>query len=173
MDWKWSEALREGMSDAPFLELAQIEIPDTLRNPSDSDMELAMPSKGHSLKTWGRTAGTLTDDPHWIGVKRSTPLHFDPKYPRYTHHLMLRVDERLRLRGYDKNEVQLSRGTYFVMDGHSPHQMFSEPRGGVWYFAVSIDAHEPREQKATLEKLFEYAESAPFFTPDLKMVAVA
>lgn len=172
MDWKWEIKPREGMRHMPFLEVAQVEIPDTLRNPSESDMELAMPSKGHSLKTWGRTEGTLTDDPHWIGVKRATPLHYDPKYPRYTHHLMLRVDERFGLRGYDKEAVSLSRGTYFVMDGHSPHQLFSEPRGGVWYFAVSIDADEPREREATLEKLFTYAETAPFFTPDLKMVAV-
>ena len=171
MNWKWSDPLRKGMVDMPFIGIQQTDLPESVvgRMPTVADMEKAFPGKNHSLKTWGRTPGTKVLDPHWIGLSGQGPLHFDPGYPRYTHHLLLIIDPKFVLRGYSKEEVELSSGLYFCMDGHSPHQLYAKKRGAKWYLAVSIDSHEVLPKDETLEKLIQYASSAPFFAPDLEI----
>jgi len=171
MDWKWADPLREGMVSMPFVDISEVELPAGVaaRVPTEDDLGRVFPKAAHSLKTWGRTPGILVDDPHWIGVSGSTPLHFDPKYPRYTHHLLLVIDSDFVLRGYDKEEVGLKQGTYFCMDGHSPHQLHAKKRGARWYLAVSIDSHEQMPRDEMVEQLVEYAATAPFFAPDLEV----
>ena len=172
MDWKWADPLREGMVSKPFVDLSEVALPADVASMTDfweTGLDRVFPKPAHSLKTWGRTAGVLVDDPHWIGVRGATPLHFDPKYPRYTHHLMLVIDPNFVLRGYDKSEVNLKQGTYFCMDGHSPHQLYGKKRGARWYLAVSIDSHEPRPKDEMLERLIFYAQTAPFFAEDLEV----
>lgn len=141
-------------------------LPDDLFRPTEDELRTVFPTRAQSLKTWGRTPGVKVNDPHWIGVHRQTPLHTDPAYPRYTHHLMLYVDD-FSLRGMDKVECELWRGLYYLLDTHSPHQVYARKPEATWYVAVSIDSKEPLESHRTIERLIAYAQSAPFLTPDV------
>jgi hypothetical protein len=161
MDHKWDAPLKQGQRDNPILETAIIDVPDTVLYPSDRALAAMFPKPTHSLKTWGRTPNKFTFDPHWIGIRKQTPLHTDPRYPRYTHQLMLRVDDFV-LRGLNKKELPLCRGEYHLMDTHSPHQVFAKSKSAIWYVAVSLDSHLPLKQEVVLPVLIKYASTAAF-----------
>ena len=167
MDWKFDKPMRTGMIANPFVYTEVVDLSATnALNPTDEQLDYVFPTPRHSLKTWGRTKGKLVLDPHWIGVRKQTPLHFDPKYPKYTHHLLLKTDNFV-LRGYNKEEVELTRGLFFIMDGHSPHQLLSRAKDANWYIAVSMDGDEVLDRDFVLGKLIEYASVAPFITDEV------
>lgn len=122
------------------------------------------PGDGHQLKTWGRAGDQLENDPHWIGVRKGTPLHVDPKYPRYSHQIIIRADG-MYLRGIDRVETAIRRGTFVILDTHSPHQLCVRKRApgmpAPWYVAVSLDTYlsdlSPNE---SIPRLMEYAKTA-------------
>ena len=137
--FKWNTPLSHQRSQ-PVLRYRDISLPDSIGLYPEM-LEQMFPSANHSLKTWGRTPGVKENDPHWIGVRKQTPLHTDKAYPRYTHQIMVNVDPGFCLRGVSLAEIQLKRGRYFVLDTHSPHQLFA---GGdypapQWYLALSLD----------------------------------
>ena len=93
MDVKWTDELKKGQSANPVVFFQHVELPENFIHPSDAMLNRIFTGKGAQLKTWGRTPGVKENDPHWIGVKGSTTLHTDPRYPRYTHQLKIRVDD--------------------------------------------------------------------------------
>ena len=148
MNWSWSKPLSDGMTSNPVLYMQNVDLDDDVLWPSNEGLARIFPTEKHLLKTWNRTEGVKALDPHWIGVRQQTPLHYDPAYPRFTHHLLLRVDGFV-LRGISKVETpKLGRGAYLVLDTHSPHQLFAKSKSDIWYVAASIDdhiAHPPEE----------------------------
>tara|TARA_R110002020_G_scaffold453111_2_gene667788 strand:+ start:1828 stop:2331 length:504 start_codon:yes stop_codon:yes gene_type:complete len=167
MNVKWDDDLQPGQLENPVIYTETLDLPDIVKTPSSDELALVFPKPNHSLKTWGRS-GKLDDDPHWIAVQKQTPLHRDPRYPKYTHHILLRVDNFV-LRGITKvPEISLSRGTYLVLDGHSPHQLFSKSKDAKFYIACSMDSNQIFDKSYAIERLIEYASTAPFITDDLK-----
>jgi hypothetical protein len=100
-------------------------------------------------------------DPHWMRIKKGTPLHTDPLYERYTHHLILKA-EKHGLRGHDKVEAPLTRGTVYIMDVHSPHQVTYHDEDNPWYLSVSMDSDDILSWEECIPILCEYALSAEF-----------
>lgn len=166
MNVKWDMELKPTQVRNPVLEIDTLDMTG-LYEPSESDLRVIFPTNKQSLKTWGRTSGELNGvEPHWIGVHKQTPLHVDPAYPRYTHQLMIKMDN-FSLRGINKFESPLSRGTYVVLDTHSPHQVFARTPDATWYLAVSMDSkqHLPKEQ--VIPQLLEYLNTQPLLTEEI------
>ena len=166
-DLKWDHQLVNDQRSNPVVETQFVELSHKIIYPTERHLARVFETGGFKLQTWGRTVGEdgktiLTHDPHWIAVRRGTPLHYDPKYPRYSHHLKLRVDDGIFVRGIDKQELELRRGTYYVLDAHSPHQVFHKNKMAVWNVAVSIDSHEVIPAEKAISALINYAETAPF-----------
>tara|TARA_R110000803_G_scaffold204542_1_gene270651 strand:+ start:1424 stop:1945 length:522 start_codon:yes stop_codon:yes gene_type:complete len=122
--------------------------------------------KAGRLKTWGRKKDKenkviYENDPHYIAVRNGTPLHMDPPYPRYSHHLKIRADEGMFVRGINKVELKLERGTFYILDTHSPHQVFNKSKHDVWNVAVSIDSNEILDPKKAIEMCLKFAVENP------------
>lgn len=112
------------------------------------------PGKSSRLTTWGRDEADPLFTPHWIAVRGSTPLHTDPRYPRYTHQLV--VHGSVTLLGYDEVLHEVSVGSFFILDTHSPHQL--KQKQGQLYAAASVDSKQMLEAD-TVWVLKEYAEN--------------
>lgn len=99
--------------------------------------------KSQRLQTWERDPAD-PDGPHLIGVRTGTPMHVDPKYPRYTHQIVL-LNTGVGVIGFDKKLRHcFEPGVAFCCDTHSPHQVIADPRLGMdkHYLAASMDAKE-------------------------------
>jgi hypothetical protein len=147
MNVDWEDPLKPGQRPCPVVFKQDVELPDEVIIPIDDELNQIFETKGYKLQTWGRSKDkkgktVLQHDPHWIAVKNSTPLHVDPKYPRYSHHLKVRVDSGIVCRGIDKVEQPLYRGLFYILDSHSPHQVLSKEEGTRWNVGVSIDSHQ-------------------------------
>ena len=134
--------------------------------PTDEDLLKMFRGPGYGLQTWARSVDAagktiIVDDPHWIAVRRQTPLHTDPKYPRYSHHLKVRVDAGIAVRGLDRVETPLYRGLYYVLDTHSPHQVTLTAG---WNVAASIDHPTVLDAPTTIARLLTFARTRPFVT---------
>jgi len=162
-DQKFSVPLKNFQISNPVVAMTELELSDMYINPSNEMLENLFPIKGkQSLRTWGRSKGEHANlDPHWMRIKRGTPLHTDPLYKRYSHHFVLK-GESYGLRGHDKKETKIGRGTVYVLDVHSPHQVTYHDEDNIWYISVSLD-HEtilPFEQVIPI--LINYALTEPF-----------
>jgi hypothetical protein len=115
-------------------------------------------SNGHQLKTWGAESSS---EAHFIGVKKQTPLHTDPRYPRYTWQLVLYCDD-FCLVGMSGEETKVNAGTLFLLDTHSPHRLAKKSKDAEIYLAVSIDSKDIVEKDIVLPKLISYANSQDF-----------
>jgi hypothetical protein len=124
----------------------------------ESKILKALTGKGHQLKTWGNAEST--SEPHWIAVKKATPLHTDPRYPRYTWHLILYVDN-FGLRGINKVETKLEAGDLILLDTHSPHQLFAYDKSATYYVACSIDSKYIMGKSEALNKILKYVNNTP------------
>jgi hypothetical protein len=171
MDHPWHKPLKETQTDNPIIFHADVGA-DRLPEITVEQLEQVFPSRKHSLKTWGRAGeSTIQDfrkknrvlehDPHWIGVRKQTPLHTDPSYPRFSHHLIVKVDD-FYLQGMNRVEVPIHRGMFYILDGHSPHQLTAYSKASEWYLAISVDAKEPLPPDLVIESIRQYAETAPF-----------
>lgn len=166
MNVKWDIELKPTQLRNPVLEIDHVDLTGMFEA-SESELEIVFPTNKQSLKTWGRTSGELNGvEPHWIGVHKQTPLHIDPAYPRYTHHLMIKVDD-FSLRGVNKFEAPLVRGTYVVIDTHSPHQLFARAPEARWYLAVSMDNKQHLPKEVVLPKLLDYLNTQPLLTDEI------
>jgi hypothetical protein len=160
---KWNYELRADQRANPVVCAKTVTLPDDFICPTDDQLAEIFTGKGHQLITWGRTPGKKVDDPHWIGVKGSTPLHTDPAYPRYTHQLKIRVDQGISARGLDRQPIRLYRGLYYVLDTHSPHQVFRESRtSGIWNVSISIDHDIVLEPAHAIMRLYGFGQRMPF-----------
>ena len=175
MNHPWDKPLTGDQTDYPIVHAQTVELPEDAKFPTHALLSEVFPGAAHSLKTWGRQGGAsvhkpgsrtgLDNDPHWIGVRKQTPLHTDPTYPRYSHHLVLRSDE-FSLRGMSLEQLPVRRGLYYVLDGHSPHQLMAETPESLWYIAVSMDSPTVLDPTVTLPVLTEYARTADLLPED-------
>ena len=164
---KWDHQLTGDQRANPVVETTFVELGGDVIYPTEQHLARVFQTDGFKLQTWGRRKDSdgktvLTNDPHWIAVKRGTPLHYDPKYPRYSHHLKIRVDDGIFVRGLDQVELELKRGTYYVLDAHSPHQVFHKNKFGQWNVAASIDSHEVIPQDEAVQTLLNFVRTASF-----------
>lgn len=175
-DVKWDAILKEGQRSNPAVFHTKIDMPDEIIIPTDFDLMQAFGvekfGSAKRLKTWGRKEENgkvvLTDDPHWIAVRNGTPLHVDPKYPRYSHQLKIRVDPGTFVRGLDKQELELTRGVFYILDTHSPHQVFLKHKHDAWNVSISIDSHRMWEPQEALQACIEWGKRADFITGELR-----
>lgn len=175
-DVKWDAPLKEGQRSNPAVFHTKITMPDEIIIPDEFDLmkvfQVEKFGKGKRLKTWGRKEENgktvLTDDPHWIAVRNGTPLHTDPKYPRYSHQLKIRVDPGTFVRGQDREELELTRGVFYILDTHSPHQVFLKHKYDAWNISISIDSHEMWEPNEAINTCLEWGKRADFVTGEMR-----
>ena len=155
----WDSVLTKEQNENPVMYSAIVDLPEFIKAPTDQELENIFKTKGFKLQTWGRAKGKDGKDikennPHWIGVRGKTPLHTDPAYPRYSHHLKVRVDHGISVRGINKVELSLSRGIFYILDTHSPHQVLNE--NGGWNIAVSIDCQKMLNPQDCVKRSMQY-----------------
>jgi|21_taG_2_1085346.scaffolds.fasta_scaffold20511_3 hypothetical protein len=149
MDIKWDATLKDYQRSNPVVYSQDYILPHTIIEPSDAVLNEIF-KKGETLKTWGRSKKdgktVVRNDPHFIACSKNTPLHVDPRYPRYSHHLKIRVDSEIYARGIDKVAMKLNRGTFYILDTHSPHQIFQNKEVSTdrtsWNVACSLDSDD-------------------------------
>ena len=115
------------------------------------------PGKTKRLQTWARPTDS-PNGPHWIGVRNGTPLHIDPRYPRYTHQLIV-LNEGWTLAGMSRKHAArpFLVGDVFCCDTHSPHILMREQAStGSWYLAASIDSPTPLGLHDVAEPLLDF-----------------
>ena len=161
MDVTWQYKLKDTQRSNPVVYNTDIVLPTIIPIPSDKDLSLIFKTDSFSLQTWSRAIDKkgktiLTNNAHWIGVRGQTPLHYDPKYPRYSHHLKIRVDEGISVRGLSKEELILKRGVFYILDTHSPHQVLSKNKYA-YNIAVSIDSHEVINPQKAISQCIDFA----------------
>ena len=168
MNLQWGDSLKDGELSNPVIWDREVEADPPLPYPSIGDLRRIWPkgTKGWSLKTWNRTPGVRTLDPHWIGVYNGTTLHNDIGYPRYTHQLILRADNYC-IRGRDHVRTKLARGHCISVDTHSPHQLWALDASALWYVAASIDAKTRLRLEEVLPDLIAFARTNPFLTREV------
>ena len=154
----WDTPLKEWQLAGPVIhhEILSDKIMDRLEVISDEDFDARFTPGKSSLQTWGRIQGVKKNDAHHIGIRRGLSLHTDPGYPRWTHQIMLRVDDYV-LRGINKVEVPLIRGSFHILDTWSPHEVLSlTPRNDGGYIALSIDHDYKMGRDDAIVKLLRY-----------------
>ena len=180
MDVGWNYKLEGDQTNNPVVMVENLGINDSnlglimgwVHFPTDADMLKVFKTdkfkpKAGRLKAWGRGRDKYNkiiqeNDPHWIAVRNSTPLHIDPPYPRYSHQFKVRWDKGMRLRGLDKVEITLGRGFFYILDTHSPHQIINVGNDGGWNVALSFDSHKVWSLNAAMNLLTGYAAKSPF-----------
>lgn len=170
MKFDWDAELEPHMRPNPVVHYEVVDFPDDVPEYGPDDILKIFRTEGANLKTWNRAVDrkgntVLKNDPHWLCVRRGTPLHTDPKYPRYSHQLKLYVGEGVISRGYNKEAVDLKRGVFYILDTHSPHQVYHTKRGREhdWNLSVSIDHSIVLPVERTRERLIEYARTVSLF----------
>tara|TARA_R100001460_G_scaffold2629_2_gene8400 strand:- start:2696 stop:3226 length:531 start_codon:yes stop_codon:yes gene_type:complete len=155
MKFKKTDEFKKFMSINPIVKYKYLNLPQNMINPSEEELNKVM--KGRKIKTWGRLNKQHQGlDPHWICInfkkRKKAPLHTDPLYPRYSHHLKIRVDDGIECgglpedypqfpKGEKRKTIKMKRGLWYVLDTHSPHQVYSTKDGSIWNLAISIDSH--------------------------------
>jgi len=172
MDVGWNYKLIDDQVPNPVMFSTQLDLPKGIIFPSEQHLRKVFKTdsfkeKAGRLKTWGRSKDEkgktiLEDDPHWIAVRNGTPLHMDPPYPRYSHHLKIRVDDGIFVRGLDKVELKLTTGTFYILDTHSPHQVFNKSPFDGWNVSVSIDSYNKWDSDKAIDACLDFAMNNKF-----------
>ena len=172
MDVGWNYEIKDDQRTNPVVFAQQVNLPDDIIFPTEDMLKKVFKTekfkeRAGRLKTWGRLKGSdgkiaYKDSPHWIAVRNGTPLHLDPPYPRYSHHLKIRVDDGMFVRGLDKIEMQLHTGTFYILDTHSPHQVFSKNQFDSWNVAISIDSDNEWAPDKAIQACLNYAANNDF-----------
>jgi len=155
MNVKWDVKLKDWQNSNPVLYYETNAYPNKF-DFNEADFNSVLDGKGHQLKTWG--GAESTGDPHWIGVRKATPLHTDPRYPRYSWQLVLKVDN-FGLRGVDKDELHLEDNMLVLLDTHSPHQLFSRSKDAMYYLACSMDSKTLIGKRRAKEMLINFVDN--------------
>lgn len=152
--------LKEGEREDPLVWVDFSHIDEVITGNLPSSENIAEVFGKSRLKSWGH----LENGVHWLSTKKGTTMHTDPRYPRYTHHLMVRNDG-FRLHGMKDEEEShpiLEPGAMYCLDAHSPHKVSIDTRYGVdkpqYKIQIAIDADEiltPDETWVIVKKLLE------------------
>lgn len=165
--WDMKEPLRVGMAGNPALYVTHVDLDELkVAEPSVSDLEAIFDTPGASLKTWNREKDQegkvkKINDPHWLCVKKGIKMHTDTGFPRYSHQLKVKVDPGTFVRGLDGTETMLCRGMFYILDTHSPHEVFHKEKGSMWNVTASIDHNIRLDAASTLKRLIAYALETP------------
>jgi hemolysin activation/secretion protein len=84
-------------------------------------------------------------------------MHIDTGFPRYSHQLKVKVDPDTFVRGVSGQSLRLRRGLFYILDTHSPHEVFHTAKDSMWNVTASIDHKVPLDPESTLKRLLEYA----------------
>ena len=177
MDVKFDAPLKNDQKTNPAIFHTTIDLPSSIITPNEQQLREVFGvkdfTKAKRLKTWGRSIDKegntiLIDDPHWLAVRNGTPLHIDPKYPRYSHQLKIRVDFGTFVRGVDLEELELKRGVFYILDTHSPHQVFIKHKMDAWNISISIDSWNMWEPKKAIKTLIDWGLNYDFITGNKK-----
>lgn len=160
MNVKPGTPLKPGQLSHPVLWRSHTdELPAKAYQPERWDSMLVIAfgfGRSKRLQTWARPCDDL-NGPHWIGVRNGTVMHTDPRYPRYTHQLVVRNDGWRLTGSAMQHDGSLTPGTVFCCDTHSPHILLREDGGkGMFYLAASIDSTTPLSLEQTLPRLLEF-----------------
>ena len=60
------------------------------------------------------------------------------------------------VRGLNKVELMLETGTFYILDTHSPHQVFNKNIYDGWNVAISMDSDNIWDYKKAINKLTEF-----------------
>lgn len=170
MDIKPGYVLRPDQREDPILWriwLASDEIRRLIATATPKGRRMAIdhfgPGRSKRLATWGRDPAN-PDGPHWIGVRNGTTLHTDPRYPRYTHQLVIH-NGGWSLAGIhrDLEGEPFDVGAAFCCDTHSPHILTPDSQiegpSDPYYLAASMDAAEPIPMTDAIPSLLRFVES--------------
>jgi len=120
--------------------------------------ELFGAGKSKRLQTFARDESD-PNGPHWIGVRLGgLGMHTDPKFPRFTHQLVV-YNDGWGVIGLGKRLGEpLAAGTLFCCDTHSPHQVIPDGRlgRGLYYLAASMDAKAKLPPEVAQERLLAF-----------------
>ena len=155
MNAKYDTPLKGNQIPNPVLYTQHVPLPEGCWVPTKEDMRNVFGGDGKYIKTVG-SRGSSMEGAHYLAVQKGVSLHTDPGFPRYTHQLVVHSDG-YNVHGKNKVGTPLIRGTFFLMDTHSPHAL-GEIEGGthMWYVAASIDNKKPQSPEAMITKLVKF-----------------
>ncbi len=136
--------LSSDQTDSPILYHSGIDLSKTV---TLADMRKIFPGKSHQLTTWSKDFRGC----HYIGVQHETPMHTDPKCPRYSYQIILYCDG-FGIQGLNKKPVSVWPEQFIELDTHSPHQLVEMQDSAQYYLAASFDSHvrADRQKIATM-----------------------
>lgn len=165
MPWvKYTDKLENHAYPNPVLLCKEVDLGD-LWTPNEEELvRIFGDKKSNYLKSWGRVGKKTNEmDAHYLGAKMGVKLHTDPGFLRYTHQIMIHVDE-FELHGVNKVPTNLYRGTYFLVDTWSPHAVVARADAKStpeYYVAASCDSKMPRDLDEVLPRLLKFIAGGP------------
>jgi hypothetical protein len=151
-DWKNTDVLQAHQTEKPILWWEMRDLPDLLPDTSDEALASVFPPGGGAkLRTWHHAGDDKKGGVHFLSTRAGTPMHSDPAFWRYTHHLVLRNDG-LRVHGLEQDDgvPRMEPGLMLCLDTWSPHQVSVDPRmttvkrgTGLYKVAVAVDREQP------------------------------
>ncbi len=165
MNHAWSYNLAPTQRANPVVYQREVQLPENFIYPEIEVLEKIFSGKGPLIKTWGHEVGQKEFDPHWIGTRGRKRLHSDPAYPRYSHHLKIRVDEGIYVWGLSREKLFLRRGLFYILDAHSPHEIGTGPANPDGFnIGIAIDASAPLEVLGVIARLVKFGQSNSFLS---------
>jgi hypothetical protein len=164
MEWKSSNKLKDGQSVQCISNVAPLE--GFVAPVFSLEMLEALfgdAGKGRRIRSWGKE-----DDfsPHFLATRSGTPMHTDPRYPRYTWHLILH-NGGYRIRGLADIEVApLTPSTMYLLDTHSPHEVTIDqrlPQINHYKVQMAIDSKTPISREIAAERMLDYVKNQDIF----------
>jgi len=134
--------------------------------------EIFGPGKGKRLQTWARDPND-PNGPHWIGVRHGIGMHTDPRFPRFTHQLIV-FNDGWGVTGFNRQLGEpLAVGTLYCVDTHSPHQVIPDPRlgRGLYYLAASMDAKTMLNPEVAGDRLLAFVHTSAAIAASLPVSA--
>lgn len=156
--WKEGATLRIDQAARPILWERRLDV--DLPSVSDEDLAAIMGdggSRSRRIVTFGHTVPNDRAAPHFLLTRAGTPLHTDPAYVRFTHHVVLR-NEGMGIRGLSGafTEEPLSRGAFYCLDSWSPHEVAPDerlPQVGLYKCQMAVDSPEPLTPEEALLRM--------------------
>lgn len=169
-NWTKKDQLKPGMTTQPLLwvnrweDLTQAQLPAV----TEADCQEIFGDTGTTrrLRTFGHEHGNPRNgrDPHFITIRNGYPMHWDPGFVRFTHHVVL-LNQGYAVTGIAGIEAELmTSGAMYCIDSHSPHAVIRDPRledEGIYKLQAAVDADQPLDPLAVVQLLTPLLTSSP------------
>ena len=158
MNWKETDKLRADQAANPLRWVAPLDgfVAPVFTMPMLQQIFKDGGSKSRRLRSWGKVTQF---SPHFLATRSGTNMHTDPKYPRFSWHLIL-YNGGFRIRGVsDTEQPVLNPGVMYLLDTHSPHEVIRDerlPQESNYKVQIAIDSHEPTPREVAIEQIMEY-----------------